>query len=548
MAENNYVTGLTSPENGLSGKDIPLSESAGVIDGLCHVISEKETVISEKDKQIEKLQRELMWLRRRMFGSSSEKLTRDAQNQLSFDFGESAVPALLSDDELKAAERETRDAMESVHSEANRRRAQKNAQTTRKGEKYRISDDIPRDEPVLLYPDGYSPDTHVVIGWNRHEYLEVIPQRLHVRVEHEAICKPIGARPTDPGTIITEARSSQNCLPGCVAGNTLMAAIVTDKFCHHLPEYRQVKRFKSLGVDLNTSSINRWMHALAGNLMPLYEAQTALVFSSRYQHIDESTIRINDSRGKTRKGYIWSAVDGMGERGLAFFYDKGSRGGKVLRPRLIGNKAIQSDGYAVYENIEKSDRDNIITLYCMAHARRKFESIKDVSAEATDILEKISLLYELEANLKHRNADHDEIRRERQQKAVPILNLIHKSLKVYVTRDTPASSLAAACNYALRHWDGLCRYCEQGYYDIDNNIVERSIRPLTLGRKNWLFVDSDESAQDTALYLTLIGSCNLLGIDPLRYFNEILPKIHRDMTSEECEALLPYSVARSFEN
>ena len=124
----NYITGLTSTGNNLSGKDIPFSESAGVIDGLCHVISEKVTVIFEKDKQIEKLQCELMWLSRRVFGSSSERLTRYVPSQLSFDFGESAVPALLSDDELKAAERETRDAMESVRSEANRRRTQLCAQ------------------------------------------------------------------------------------------------------------------------------------------------------------------------------------------------------------------------------------------------------------------------------------------------------------------------------------------------------------------------------------------------------------------------------------
>jgi len=364
-------------------------------------------------------------------------------------------------------------------------------------------------------------------------------------VEREAICKPRGSKPTDAHTQIFEARKSQNCLPGCIAGNKTMTTIITDKYCHHLPEYRQVKRFESMGLKLSTTSINRWQHDLAGMLLPIYEQQTELVFSSRYQHLDETTIPINDQRHHTRKGYIWDAVDGMGEYGLAFFYEKGSRGGKVISPRLLHRRAaIQSDGYIVYENIEKSQMEGIVTLYCMAHARRKFEQIKDTSPEARRILEYIATLYELEANLKHAGADHDEIRRQRQEKAVPILGFIRLMLEKYKTADTPASALAKACAYALERWDGLCRYCDEGYYEIDNNAVERSIRPITLGRKNWLFVDSDESAKDAAVYMTLIGSCNLLGVAPYKYFEHILPRLREGMTKEEYEELLPYKVAR----
>lgn len=216
----------------------------------------------------------------------------------------------------------------------------------------------------------------------------------------------------------------------------------------------------------------------------------------------------------------------------------------MLQPKLLRRKAaIQSDGYVVYQHIEKDEMLQIVTLYCMAHARRKFEAIKDSSPEAHKVLEYIAVLYMLEANLKDRGATHDEIRRERQQKAVPILDVLRKMLEKYKTVDTPQSALAKACNYALERWDGLCRYCEEGYYDIDNNVVERSIRPLTLGRKNWLFVDNDESARDTAVYLTLIGSCNMLGIEPYKYFMNILPRLRDNMTSEQLTAMLPYKVA-----
>jgi len=173
------------------------------------------------------------------------------------------------------------------------------------------------------------------------------------------------------------------------------------------------------------------------------------------------------------------------------------------------------------------------------------------------VLEYIAVLYMLEANLKDRNATHDEIRQERQQKAVPILGVLRMMLEKYKTMvstnrpmvstnrpvDTPQSALAQACNYALERWNGLTRYCDEGYYDTGNKIVERSIRPLTLGRKNWLFVDSDESARDTAVYLSLIGSCNMLGIEPYKYFMTILPRLRDNMTKEELTAMLPYKVA-----
>lgn len=542
MAGKQYISELVSAEKTLCGKDIPQASTAVVIDGLCDVIADKDTVISERDKQIEKLQQEINWLKRKMFGRSSEKLHPEDPRQLTLDFGEETV-VVLSPEELKETEDKVNVTIDDIGKDATIRRTQKKQHGSRKGTEYRIPGDIPREEPTYFYPEGYSEDTMVVIGWNTHEYLEVEKQRLHVRVEKEAICKPKEAKPTDPHTEIYEAKGTQNCLPGCKAGNSLMANIVVDKFCDHLPEYRQAKRYEAMGIHLPTSSINYWLHSLADRLRPIYKLQAELIFSSRYQHLDESTIRVNDQKHKTRKGYIWSDVDGMAEYGLVFFYDKGSRGEKVISPKLLERKVnLHTDGYVVYQNIEKKKLANLKILYCMAHARRKFEAIREVP-EAAKILHYIAALYTLEANLKYEKATAEEIYRQRQEKAVPILDFIRKLLDIYVRQDTPSGPLATACNYAIERWDGLCRYCEKGYYDIDNNAVERSIRPLTLGRKNWLFVDSDESAEDTALYMTLVGSCNLLGIAPYQYFMTILPKLHEKMTADEYGMLLPHKIA-----
>ena len=370
MTSKQYIEHLTKAGGDIHGKDVPPKSCASVIDGLCSEIADRDAVIAEKDAAMEKMSQRLLWLERKVFGRSGERLRPEDPNQLHLDFGEEEVLP-LSDEELDATEGRVKETMKDVHGEAERRRAAKKSSQSRKGETYRVGPEIPRLDPVKFYPEGYSPEAMTVIGWNKHESLEIEGPKVFVRVEMEAICKPADSKATDASTPVFEARGSQNCLPGCIAGNKAMATIVTDKWCHHLPEYRQVKRFEAMGLKLSTTSVNRWQHDLAGKLFPIYERQMELVFSSPYQHIDESTIPVNDQRHRTRKGYIWDTVDGMGRYGLAFFYEKGSRGGKVLKPKLLHRRAaIQSDGYRVYENIEQSQMEGITTLYCMAHARR----------------------------------------------------------------------------------------------------------------------------------------------------------------------------------
>ena len=328
MTKKQYISQLTQAEQGIRGKDVLEKYRAGVIDGLCDVIAKKDTVIADqatviadqatviadqatviaaKDADIARLNQMVKMFQRQIHGRRSEKLHPEDPNQLSLDFGEEQVLP-VSDEELKKAEEQVSDAMDGVRKDAESRRTAKKEKSTRqrKGMTYRIPAGIPREEPVMHYPEGYSPETMVVIGWNKHETLEIEKPRMYVRQEWDAICKPADAKPTDAHTEIVEARGSQNCLPGCIAGNSLMAVIVTDKWCNHLPEYRQVKRFAAMGVDLSTTSVNRWQHALANRLFALYMLQMELVLSSIYQHIDESTIPINDQKHHTRKGYIWS--------------------------------------------------------------------------------------------------------------------------------------------------------------------------------------------------------------------------------------------------
>ena len=180
-------------------------------------------------------------------------------------------------------------------------------------------------------------------------------------------------------------------LPGCLAGETLLSQIIIDKFLYHLPEYRQAKRFKELGVDIGTSSINRWVHSIADRLYPLYKAQTERVLSSEYIQIDETTLRIIDKPGVSRKGYIW-AVRSVLSPGVFFHYDKGSRSQEVVLKILKDYRgALQTDGYAAYSIYE--DKQGVLPLGCMAHVRRKFETAAQTTPEAQKGLDYIALLY-----------------------------------------------------------------------------------------------------------------------------------------------------------
>lgn len=204
--------------------------------------------------------------------------------------------------------------------------------------------------------------------------------------------------------------------------------------------------------------------------------------------MDETVINVNDRKGKTRKAYLWDMVDGSPQsKGLFFYYREGSRSGEVMQLMLDGYQgAVQTDGYKAYEALEQVQ--GITLLHCMAHARRKFENIKSLYPQDIPIILKyFSLLYQIEANLKDRHASVEEIKKEREEKSKPILNDIEHWLKQKSLETTPKSALGEAISYTLTRWEKLCAYTTNGIYQIDNNPVERSIRPITLGRKNWLF-------------------------------------------------------------
>lgn len=276
-------------------------------------------------------------------------------------------------------------------------------------------------QTTTVYPEGINLDDYDVIGQDETNVLHLEPQRLWVEKTITPILR-LKADKAAPSPQILQSPRPHSIIGGGHVGADLLAAIIDNKFNHHLPEYRQVKMFAELGMKLPTSTVNDWIHATANVLYPLYESQREAVMAGGYVQIDEVPWNIADRKGQAcRKGYAWQFRDVSPQpKGSWFYYHKGSRAGEIPRTQLRGYQgAIQNDGYNVYNVFENVP--GIIVLACMAHIRRKFVDAKKSNPLASEAVKYIATLYTLEENLKSAEATTDEIRSERQRLAVPLL-------------------------------------------------------------------------------------------------------------------------------
>ena len=274
-------------------------------------------------------------------------------------------------------------------------------------------------------------------------------------------------------------------------------------------------------------------------LEPLYEELKAQVLASRYVMGDETTIPVQTSNkpGATHTGYMWvyrSAINNL----VLFDYQK-SRAGESVGSLLADyNGALQTDGYAAYEQFE--GKDKITLIGCMAHARRYFEkALTNDKARATHALQQIQKLYAIERKAKEEELTADELTRQRQQEAFPILEALHQWMKEQYAQVSVKSSIGKALAYSLKLWGRLTRYTGNGAWHIDNNLVENSIRPVAVGRKHYLFAGSHEAAQRAAMMYAFLGSCKANNVEPQTWLCDVLSKIP-DTKLSQLQRLLPH--------
>jgi transposase len=371
------------------------------------------------------------------------------------------------------------------------------------------------------------------IGEQVTEELDYEPGKLFVN----KIIRPKYAMPQGEGVII--APMTDRPVPKAIAGAGLLAQLVIDKYVDHLPLYRQMERFKREGVVIAASTLGDAVSKCCGLIDPLYNALVKLVLQSPYLHADETSIKVldKDKKGTTHRGYYWvyhNSTDGL----LWFDYQQG-RGREGPQQQLKGFTGfLQTDGYAVYDFFKQTP--GVTVLHCMAHARRKFfEAQQNDLPRATYALEQIGSLYQLERHAREQQCSESQVLELRQQKALPVLEPLGVWMKEQYAQVLPKSPIGNALGYSIQRWKELCIYATNGSLNIDNNPVENSIRPVAIGRKNYLFAGSHEAAQRSAMLYSLLGTCKLHGINPFVWLRDILQRIGNHPINR-IEELLPH--------
>lgn len=497
-------------------------------------LKSKNVELKQKDAELARKSQRILELERMVFGRRSEKRLPESPNGWAGSFFDKdwakegkqlsgEIPTIIKEVEKQAKQR---------------REASRNTRSTRKGKPY--ASYVPNDiERVVteIYPDGYDEKRMVIIGHDKTEHLCLRPSSFYVKVEDRIVCRLKDAKPTDAKIDILEAPLQKQAVD-CFADASLLAEIITGKFVYHLPEYRQSTRWKEHGINIPTSTINSWVHSTANALYPLYKLQAKLILQSPYLQVDETSVQVADRKGKTRKGYLWGVRDALHCRGVFFHWKEGSRSGAVPDELFKGyHGAIQSDGYEAYSRFENVQ--GIELLGCMAHVRRKFEHLSTNDKNAAHIVKMIAVLYELEANLKHSNTSYEEIQAERKSKAYPILKALEAYMKEIHKEYLPGEAMEKALRYAFAVWIRISRYVQDGRFNIDNNLMEQAIRPITLGRKNYLFCGNNEGAENNAIFYTFMACCREAKIEPNVWLRQVLAKPLLDMEDEELIKLLP---------
>lgn len=462
------------------------------------------------------LKHDLAQLKRMIFGSKSERHIPAVSNQATlFDLPEAEEPQVQ-----KEQISYTRD----------------KAKAKSKAVRLELPAHLPRKTEVIE-PENL-PEGARKLNEKITEVLEYEPGTIYVR----QIIRPyyVGES-NDEKTNIIIAELPSRALPKSNAGEGLIAYFLISKFVDHLPFYRIVQMLKRQGVEIAESTINGWFTAAVQLLEPLYEVLRQKVLKTDYLMADETPIPVQtkDKPGATHKGYHWVYYNPLSKTVL-FDYQKsrGREGPDDLLKNFTGY--LQTDGYKSYNNL--SNKAHITQLACWAHARRYFEKALDNDKTRSEqALGLIRALYAIERMAKEQNLQADQIRDLRQKKSKPVLDELETWLKEEAANVLPQSAIGKAIAYTIKLWPRLTRYIEDGRLNIDNNLTENSIRPVALGRKNYLFAGSHDAAQRAAMIYSFFATCKINNIEPFNWLKDTLTKI-ADHPANRLEELLPGTI------
>jgi transposase len=474
-------------------------ELSGQNKAILEKLEESLNANRELAGRLELLMRQYSELQRQLFGSKSERRVPQFENQ----------PTLFDLEEPKQPEPQTEEVSYTRHKKEKKQPVRSS-----------LPAHLPRKTEVIEPAD--IPEDAVKIGEEVTEVLEYTPSEVYVR----RIVRPKYASPrTDAEAQISIASLPSLPIEKGSAGASLLAYLIASKYVDHLPFYRLNKILARSGIKIPEPTIGGWVKKCCRWMDLLYESMCKKLLTQTYLMADETGVPVltQDKPGATHKGYFW--VYYSPELKLVMFDYREGRDQSGPNEVLKSFKGdLQVDGYAGYNEVFR--RSDVHALGCMAHARRKFERAeKSGDPRATTALKYFSALYAIERAAREGEYSAGERYALRQEEAVPRLKELEKWLKKEAETTLPRSAMGEAISYTLNFWSRLLRYVQDGRFEIDNNLIENSIRPVALGRKNYMFAGSHEGAKRAAIIYTLMGTCKMRGIDPFKWLHEYLTKV-----------------------
>lgn len=511
------------------------------IEGLNASIASLSATNKKQAEQNEKLQArikeltaQVAWLNRQLFGRKSEKL-----HAL-----DSHMPDLFADEfaDLRRQAEEKRDeAVKQIEKESKEEKR-------RKRQNRKMIEGLPVLETEVIEPEGVDLSLYRKIGEEVTSLVKHKPGMLYVKKIIRPKYALIDNTQLPPGGQKGVEIVPMPLMPvdKCIADTSLLAEILLQKYEYHVPFYRQIQQYRHLGLKgLTESTLDGWFKKTVELLKPLYESLKKEVFSCDYVQADETTIPvINRGKHKAEKEYLWMVRSVM-EKLVIFHYDMGSRAGSVIESLVSQyhfKGYLQCDGFAGYETAFKTNPD-VRLVNCMAHIRRDFEhALGENKKEAEYGLTQIQYMYRIEHCCDKAGLSFDGRKAKRRELTRPIMEAMKTWMETEGIKYSPQSLIGKAVSYAYTRWDNMMRCLEDGRLLLDNNLAENAIRPITLGRKNYLFCGNHEAAVNMSVICSLLATCKAHDVNPRDYLKDIIAQMpyHKKSADEELLNLLPH--------
>lgn len=467
--------------------------------------------------QIDDLHGQLYYLKRQLFGKKSEKL--NPNQRLLFENLYEEVQAKIEQQKQPSAEK----------AKAPRNRNHNGRRPLPAALRREIIE-IEPDESEKVCALCHHPKER--IGEEVTEKLEFVPASFYVQryVRPKYACKHCQGN-------ISIAELPPMVLDKGIPGEGLLAHIITSKYSDHVPLNRLEGILKRHGVEIEVSTMCDWVGHCADLLAPLVQRMHQKILQAPKLHTDDTAIPVKSKnrKGSTYHGYLWVYIDDQNHVVFDFTPTR-SREGPI---QFLGTYSgyVHADAYSGYDEFFRLSR--AIEVGCNSHARRKFEYALDSDpVRAARMMVWWGRLYEIERIARENQYDAKQLLEIRQTQAKPIFAEIRVLLEEYQKQVLPKSPMGKAIGYALNQWDALLRYTDNPLLDIDNNISERVLRMVVLGRKNFLFAGSEAGARRAAILYSLVASCKLHHIDPFAYFADVLKRVSTH-PADQIDELLP---------